>query len=75
MAYLVAAVLPPATVLMSGVFVALILGAFVQVGWLGWRMLEFPLDSASPWSMVVLLQGHGLAPALANISHSPELPL
>ena len=31
MAYLVSAALPPSTVLMSGVFVALILGAFVQV--------------------------------------------
>lgn len=30
-AYLVSALLPPATVLMSGVFVSLILGAFIHV--------------------------------------------
>lgn len=30
-AYLVSALLPPSTVLMSGVFVSLILGAFIQV--------------------------------------------
>jgi hypothetical protein len=31
LAYLVSAALPPQTVLMAGVFIALILGAFLQV--------------------------------------------
>ena len=37
MAYLVSALLPPQAVLMSGVFVALIFGAFLQVGGYGGR--------------------------------------
>jgi hypothetical protein len=36
-AYLISAAMPPATVLMAGVFVALILGAFVQVRHAGQR--------------------------------------